>query len=173
MTFQKAKPEEFPRIRAFYWHLIDEMQGQNDKIGWKKGIYPTDDFLRGSLARGELFTLTENDALCACVILSADCNDGYAGVPWSLDCRADEVLIPHALGVSPEWQGRGIGARVVEEILRLAKAQGRKAVRLDILGANDTAERLYTRCGFRFVQAKNMFYEDTGWTEYRMFERNL
>ncbi len=29
-----------------------------------------------------------------------------------------------------------------------------KAVRLDILGTNTAAERLYTRCGFRFVQAK-------------------
>lgn len=42
-----------------------------------------------------------------------------------------------------------------------------KAVRLDILGTNTAAERLYTRCGFRFVQAKQMYYDDTGWTEYK------
>ena len=46
-------------------------------------------------------------------------------------------------------------------------------VRLDILGTNTAAERLYTGCGFRFVQAKDMFYEDTGWTEYKMYERVL
>lgn len=40
MTFQQAIPEEFARIRAFYWHLIDEMQGQNDKIGWKRAFTP-------------------------------------------------------------------------------------------------------------------------------------
>ena len=45
-----------------------------------------------------------------------------------------------------------------------------KAVRLDILGTNTTAEKLYTGCDFRFVQAKTMFYEDTGWTEYKMYE---
>ena len=33
-----------------------------------------------------------------------------------------------------------------------------KAVRLDILGTNAIAERLYTKCGFQFVEAKNMFY---------------
>ena len=32
------------------------------------------------------------------------------------------------------------------------------------------AERLYKRAGFRFVAAKEMFYEDTGWMEFRMFE---
>ena len=43
----------------------------------------------------------------------------------------------------------------------------------DILSGNDAAERLYTRAGFQFVQAKPMFYEDTGWTEHKMFDLNL
>ena len=51
--------------------------------------------------------------------------------------------------------------------------RGKKAVRLDILGTNAGAERLYTGMGFRFVQARTLFYEDTGWTEYRLFEYPL
>ncbi len=43
MIFQKADIGEFDLIKEFYWDLIDEMKEQNDKIGWKKGIYPTDD----------------------------------------------------------------------------------------------------------------------------------
>lgn len=35
------------------------------------------------------------------------------------------------------------------------------------------AEHLYTHCGFHFVEAKDMFYEDTGWTECKIFEMNL
>lgn len=35
------------------------------------------------------------------------------------------------------------------------------------------AEHLYTHCGFHFVEAKDMFYEDAGWIEYKMFEMNL
>ena len=46
-------------------------------------------------------------------------------------------------------------------------------MRLDVLSACKTAERLYTACGFRFVEAKTMYYEDTGWTEFKMFELNL
>ena len=106
MLFKKANLEDFHRIKQFYWDLIDEMSDQNDKIGWKKGIYPTDSFLQESLDRGELFVLEEGGGLCASVILNSACNEGYAG-------------------------------------------------------------------GFRFVQAKDMFYEDTGWTEYKMYERVL
>ena len=41
------------------------------------------------------------------------------------------------------------------------------------LGQNAVAEKLYTKCGIQFVQAKTMFYEDTGWTEFKMYEFNL
>lgn len=173
MIFQKAKPEDFPRIKQFYWNLIDEMHDQNDKIGWKKGIYPTDSFLQESLDREELFVLEEEGILCASVILNSDCNEGYTGVTWSMDCDVDEVLVPHALAVSPSQQGKGIGRYFMGKILELAKEKKKKTVRLDILGTNTAAEKLYTGCGFHFVQAKNMFYEDTGWTEYKMYERIL
>ena len=79
----------------------------------------------------------------------------------------------NALAVNPELQGKGIGKIVVESILNIAKAEQKKAVRLDVPGACKDAERLYTSCGFKFVEAKEIFYEDTGWTEYKMFELNL
>ena len=171
MFFQKAAAEEFETVRGFYWRLIDAMD--QTTIGWKKGIYPTDEFLRESLDRGELYTLSDGDALCGCVILNSECNEGYAGMPWTRELAPDEVLIPHALAVDPAVQGRGCGRALVCGMLDLARSAGKKAVRLDILSGNDDAERLYTRSGFRFVQAKPMFYEDTGWTEYKMFELNL
>ena len=171
MTFQKAAPADFMRVRDFYWRLIDAMDP--DTIGWKKGIYPTDEFLHESLSRGELYTLSDGGTLCGCVILNSESNEGYAGVPWTRALAPDEVLIPHALAVDPAIQGRGCGRTLVREMLSLARSEGKKAVRLDILSGNDAAERLYTRAGFQFVQAKPMFYEDTGWTEYKMFELNL
>lgn len=173
MNLQRADKAEFNIIREFYWDLIDEMKDLNEKIGWKKGIYPTDHFLTESLEMGELFTMSEDKKLCACVIMNCLCNEGYQGVPWSMECRKEEVLIPHALAVAPECQGMGVGRKIVEEIIKYAQVAGKKAIRLDILGTNTVAEKLYTKCGFQFVQAKNMYYEDTGWTEYKMYELNL
>ena len=49
----------------------------------------------------------------------------------------------------------------------------KKAVRLDVLGVCKPAERLYISCGFQFVETKEMYYEDTGWTEFKMLELNL
>lgn len=70
-------------------------------------------------------------------------------------------------------QGHGVGKIVVDDVVEIAKKCNKKAVRLDILAKNKAVEKLYTRCGFQFVQEKELFYEDTGLTAYRMFERNL
>ena len=64
---QGKKTSFFLSARSFYWELIDDMQEESERIGWKKGIYPADDYLRESLKRGGLFTLREGDKLCACV----------------------------------------------------------------------------------------------------------
>ena len=173
MKFEKAKVTEFSVLRQFYWDLIEAMSDRNDMIGWKKGIYPTDEFLQESLEKGELFTLKDNGILYGCVILNSDCNEGYRGLKWSIDCPDEDVFVPHALAVDPAQQGKGLGTKIVHEIFDYAREQHKKAVRLDILGTNVMAERLYTKCGFQFVEAKNMFYEDTGWTEYKMYERVL
>lgn len=172
MIFEKANEEDYASVKNFYWKLIDEMQSENDKIGWKKGIYPSDDYLKRSLADGELYKLTD-DKMYACVILNSVGNEGYAGVKWGIDCEENEVLIPHALAVAPSEQGQGIGTRLVNEIIRFARSEAKKAIRLDILGTNLLAEKLYTKCGFRFVEAKQLFYEDTGLTEYKMYEFEL
>ena len=58
----------------------------------------------------------------------------------------------------------------MREIFNFARKSGKKSVRLDILGVNRAAEKLYTSMGFIFAGAKDMFCEDTGLTEYKMYE---
>lgn len=35
------------------------------------------------------------------------------------------------------------------------------------------AEKLYTGIGFEYLQTVTLFYEDTGWTEYELYEYRL
>ena len=176
MKFQKASESDFRMIQRFYWDVIDNIHRNNvnnENLGWEKGVYPSDDFIQNSLCKSELYILTEKDTLLACVILNSEHNEGYDSCAWGLVCDPSEVLTPHALAVNPELQGKGIGKIMVENILNIAREEHKKAVHLDVLGACKPAERLYISCGFQFVEAKEMYYEDTGCTEYKMFELNL
>ncbi len=173
MRMRRANAAEFTGIRKFYWDLIDQMQGRQDTVGWKKGIYPADSFLQESLDRGELYVIDGADGPLACVILNSLWNEGYEGLPWRCRCAREEVLVPHALAVAPAEQGKGLGRQLVRELIGLAEAAGKKAVRLDILSGNLAAERLYTGMGFQYVATKALFYEDTGLTAFRMYELAL
>ena len=157
MLFSCAKTEEFDEIRNFYRSLIDAMGFRT--IGWRKGLYPSDGYLRLSLERRELFTLKDGAELLACVILNSSCNEGYMGIRRRLNCRDEEVLIPRALAlaVAPGHQGQGLGSCLVQEILRLARAQGKRTVRLDILNGNEPVEFLYRSSGFTFSVAETMY----------------
>lgn len=50
------------------------------------------------------------------------------------------------------------------------RAQDCRALRLDVLGGNVPAERLYTGQGFARRGTVRMFYADTGWTDYGLYE---
>ena len=61
--------------------------------------------------------------------------------------------------VAPAWQGQGLGARLLREVLAQADAAG-LPTRLEVLKANP-ARRLYERLGFRIVA-------DAGDDQYQM-----
>ncbi len=173
MTFQKGKAEDFEKIKSFYWNVIDAMKDKDFSIGWKKGIYPDDDYIRESLEKGELYTLKDEEKLCACVIVNCSFNEEYEGLPWRKTLKKGEFFVPHALAVAGDMQGKGIGKEVVGQIIGLAHANNKKAVRLDIVSTNKIAEKLYKSFGFEFVSENDIYYVDTGHVKYKMYELNF
>lgn len=61
------------------------------------------------------------------------------------------------LYIHPSARGTGLGRRLVEELLLVAKALGYRAIRLDTLPSMSAARELYLSLGFRPVEA----YYDT------------
>ncbi len=82
-------------------------------------------------------------------------------------------MVIHALGVHSDHQGRGYAKALVQYALDIAGKRGMKSVRLDVIEGNLPAEKLYSCFGFRFMDIQQMFYEDTGWTNFMLYERLL
>ena len=53
-----------------------------------------------------------------------------------------------SMGVAPDGQGRGVGAALVDECVRRARAAGATAITLHTADWLPAAIRLYERCGF-------------------------
>ena len=170
MDIRPATEGDYHAVRDFYYTLTDEMADAPYPPGMKKDIYPTQDFLKDSIRQGELYLGFLDGALAACMVVNHAYNEGYRSVAWGVEAADDELLVIHALGVRRAFSGRGLAKEMARRVLQMARAQGLKTVRLDVLGSNLPAERAYTAVGFRHVDTLRMFYEDTGWTDYKAFE---
>ena len=82
-------------------------------------------------------------------------------------------MVIHALGVHPRFGGKGLGARMVEAAIAIARESGIKAIRLDVLEGNEPARRIYLACGFESITSVQMFYENTGLANFELFELAL
>ena len=57
-----------------------------------------------------------------------------------------------AMGISPEWRGKGAGTWFMNELLREARERGEREMVLEVIEQNEPAVALYTRSGFEIVR---------------------
>ena len=171
MIFRKAEKEDFDKIKSLYWTLIDQEQDDPSFPHWKKGIHPSDEMIQDCIGTGQLYVLADGDEIAACVIANDEKVDGYADVPWQVD--SDEVMVLHVLAVHPDHRGKGLARRLVENVIEQERKTGKKALRLDVIENNTTAEKLYQKLGFRYIQTKTLYYDVVGEMTFKLYERVL
>lgn len=162
--------DQFRQVQNLYWTMIDDMQSSPYKPGWQKHIYPSDVFLIRSLENRQLYMLKVNGNPAGAMVLNHESNDSYPTSCWQVKAKDEEVLLIHALGILPEYQNQGYARKMVEEAIRIAGQKGMKAIRIDVLEGNEPAAALYRNMGFTWRDTARMYYEDTGWTNFHLFE---
>ena len=168
MIFRKAEKEDFYKIRSLYWNLINQEQDDPSFPHWRKGIHPSDEMIQNSIDREELYVLADDDEIAACVIANDEKVDGYSDAPWQID--SDEVIVLHVLAVHPDHRGKGLARRLVENVIEQERKVGKKALRLDVIENNTTAEKLYQKLGFQYIQTKTLYYDVVGEMTFKLYE---
>lgn len=149
------------------------MEGTEFHPGWKKSVYPSEEFIRTSLENGELYAARLEGTMAAAMVLNHTCTPGYETIAWTVQAEPEDVSAIHALGVLPACQGKGVAGAMVREAVRLAREAGQKALRLDVLSGNLPAQKLYTAAGFQYRGTIQLFYEDTGPADFLLYELPL
>lgn len=168
-----GKPDDFGILRRLYDDVIEGLAGKKYDAGWKKGLYPTDDMIKELLSCGELFPAYHGEQIAGAMVINHRTNEGYVGTEWGIEATPKEVAVIHMLCVHPDFSGRHIADALVEEAERRAECMGAKAIRLDVLKGNRPAEVLYERHDFKQRRVVNLYYDDTGWTDYILYEKIL
>ncbi len=169
MELLKADLSDFERIKSFYKNLCENTVGIEKYARWIYGVYPTDEIIKNYIESGEMFYSEENGLIISALALTCQ-NADYHNVAWSRQFNDEEVTVIHLLGVSPEHQKSGLARFAVRAIIEKSKKAEKKSVRLDALMSNKPAQRLYEKSGFIKRDKKRWYAENTGTTEFLLYE---
>jgi len=78
--------------------------------------------------------------------------------------RADEVYVD-GIAVSSDARGLGIGTRLLQETTSIARDNGKRFVRLDVIDRNPRAQALYERLGFKVTKVQSFRHKER-WVGY-------
>ena len=170
MQIRTAKIEEYQDIIDFYYNLIDDMQDCEYHPMWIKGVYPDPEMLKEQLESGNIIIGTIEEKIVSCMIVNHSCNESYNKVTWPTEAAPDKITVIHALGVSVSHMRQGIAKQMVSHVIDFCRKTGQSVIRLDVLVGNKPAETIYPQLGFKSVIVLPMYYEDTGWTDFELFE---
>lgn len=173
MKIQKAEAEQLSAVQELYYSIIDGVGDATDSVLWKKDIYPSPAFLYDSIRNGELVIGSEGEKIIAAMVLNHQYNEEYNRFDWPTKAEDSEITVIHALGVHPAYTGKGHARQMVQFAIDSARENRQKVIRLDVLKGNAAAEKLYTGMGFQNLHTLPMYYEDTGWKDFELYEYRL
>ena len=166
----KAAETDYEEVRHFYHSLIDCLNPEQCYVCWKKDIYPSPEFLRRSVNHGDLYYCRDGERMAGAMVLNHEYNESYRNYQWQTAANDSELFIIHALGVHSDFTGKGYAKAMVQKAIDIARETNMKAIRLDVLAGNTPAESLYQGFGFQRMASLQLYYEDTGWADFNLYE---
>ena len=160
-------------VKGHYINVIENTPEIEKYARWVYGKHPTDEALRSFIENGEMYLLADGGTVAGMVAIVMHQGTDYEDIPWTEKLENDQVATLHLLAVCPEYRGRTLGNTILELAGELAKQQGKRAIRLDVLESNLPARYLYEKNGFIFRGKEHWYAENTGWTDFLLYEKPL
>ena len=170
LRLRKTSIEELDQIRELYWKLLDSSPKYGQILQWKKNIYPNDGDWTAYIRKGEMYLILQETDVIGAVAVTNGQSEEYRKIHWTVKIEDQEAAVVHLLMIVPEYQGQGVATAALDEIIKLAVAKKKKAVRLDAIGTNVPAQKLYEKYGFVNCGTAQEYYESTGETEFIFYE---
>ena len=97
----------------------------------------------------------------------------YADASWTADAPDDEVMVLHALVVSPKTKGKGYGTAFVDFYEKHALENGCPYLRMDTNARNTAARSLYKKLGYTEVSIVPCVFNGIDGVQLVCLEKNL
>ena len=170
MIFRPASEEEFEAVKKKYQDVAEHTPEIRRYARWEYGKHPTDEGIRRYIDNGEMYLLMNGDEIAGMTAVVMYQERDYEAVQWAEMLDNDQVATLHLLAVCPDYQGKSLGGKILDEVVRLARKSGRRAIRLDTLKTNLPAQHMYEKAGFteRRTASPAFAYKEESWDRCRM-----
>lgn len=165
--------DDFELVKAKYMDVAENTPEIEKYARWIYGKHPTDEMLRSYMENGEMYVLIDEDDVAGMAAIAMHQGEEYERISWERDLANDQVATIHILAVCPAYRGRSLGDTIIAKAIELARNEGKKAFRLDVLKSNLPAQRMYEGAGFSYRGEQNLYAENTGWTDFLFYEKSL
>ncbi len=173
LCIRKCGKEDIVRVGQFYDEVIRQLDARINYPRWIYKVYPGEDSVRKMVDAGGQYLCQEGEALLAAFALDARPQAHFRKGNWSRDLPEGSCLVLHALAVGSQNHGRGIGAEILRFCIQRAKAENRRAIRVDIVPTNVPARRFFEKNGFVYAGDVESERNIGGIPAFSLYELNL
>ena len=145
MQYKLATMKDLDEVCSLIKKAIEHME-QQGIYQWDE-LYPAREDFQEDIDNNSLYLAIEDGRIIAIYVINRDCGDEYYNFQW--DNPDESAYIIHRFCVSPEYQNRGIGSRVLAHIEDQIRSMGYSSVRLDVFSQNPYALKLYEKNGYK------------------------
>lgn len=145
MMLELARESDLGAVCALYESAIAAMHAAGNNQ-WYWGRYPAEDIAADDIAARRLYVARQGDDLLGVAAIDREQEEQYAGVNWLFGRTPGSF---HRFAVSPAFQGKGLGRRLVAEMEEILRGMGCDCLRCDTMAGNARALALYESCGMR------------------------
>lgn len=146
---RKAKFEDISQVVKIYDDILKSEEEGKEKIGWIRGVYPTETTALEALKAEELFVMTQNEIVVAAARINQTQVPEYKNASWKYNnIEPNQVMVLHTLVVNPNFKGKGYGSAFVKFYEDYAKENNCLYLRMDTNAKNIVARKLYKNLGY-------------------------
>ena len=166
IEYRLATEKDINTLVDFYNDIVDYQTYDEYGACWTKDIYPCKADLENHIKNNKFYLGYLNNVLVCAGALQLHEDSIYSEVNFKIK---ENVGVIHLIAVSKDYRHQGISKEFVNYIINQAKPYV-KAIHLDVITSNLRACRLYESCGFKYIETKEVFYEDTGNISANLYE---
>ena len=145
MELKRAREADREELNALYRETTERMEADG-LTQWHWGEYPSEEMIAEAISAGQMYLRREAGEIVAAVVIDMQMDEAYRDVDWSWGTQPGQF---RALAVRPDQQSTGLGAIVLDDVMKILRESGCDSVRCNTDPENRRAVRLYEKLGFR------------------------